>query len=67
MVKKEQQTIKVKQISSTIRRPGYQSLYLKTLGLKRINHERDVLDNHANRCLINKIPHLVSIVEEGNK
>jgi large subunit ribosomal protein L30 len=61
--KKAGKTVTVKQIrSSHGRKPG-QAETLKGLGLRRIGHEREVEDTPAVRGMINKVHHLVEVVE----
>ena len=52
-------TVKVKQIRSSIGTPPKQRECLKGLGLRRINHERDLEDTPMVRGLIFKVKHLV--------
>ena len=60
-------TIVVKQIGSPIRRPAKQRQTLIGLGLNRMNRLRELEDTPAVRGMIEKIPHLVKIVEEKKK
>ncbi|KAB2886344.1 MAG: 50S ribosomal protein L30 [Albidovulum sp.] len=57
-------TIVVKQIASPARRPAVQTATLKGLGLGKINRTRELEDTPSVRGMVNKIPHLVTIVEE---
>lgn len=57
-------TIIVKQVGSPIRRPKIQRQTLIGLGLNKMNRTRELEDTPAVRGMINKIPHLVEIVEE---
>lgn len=57
-------TIVVKQIGSPIRRPAIQRETLKGLGLNKMNRTRELEDTPAVRGMVNKIPHLVQIIEE---
>ncbi len=52
----------VKQIGSPIRRDGRQRLYLKSLGLGKINRVRELEDTPAVRGLITKLRHMVEVV-----
>lgn len=61
--KAEVATIKVKQIGSPIRRDGKQRLYLKSLGLGKINRIRELQDTPAVRGLITRLQHMVTVVE----
>ncbi len=57
-------TIIVKQIGSPIRRPAEQRATLKGLGLNKMNRTRELEDTPSVRGMVNKIPHLVTIIEE---
>lgn len=57
-------TIVVKQVGSPIRRPAVQRQTLVGLGLNKMHRTRELEDTPAIRGMINKIPHLVEIVEE---
>ena len=57
-------TIVVKQIGSPIRRPAIQRQTLIGLGLNKMHKTRELEDTPSVRGMINKIPHLVEIVEE---
>ncbi|MGL4309635.1 MAG: 50S ribosomal protein L30 [Paracoccaceae bacterium] len=57
-------TIVVKQVASAIRRPEIQTQTLKGLGLNKLNRTRELEDTPAVRGMVNKISHLVKIVEE---
>lgn len=57
-------TIVVKQIGSPIRRPAIQRETLKGLGLNKMHRTRELEDTPAVRGMVNKIPHLVEIIEE---
>ena len=56
-------TIKVKQIASAIGRPAKQEAILIGLGLNKVNKVVELEDTAAIRGMINKIPHLVKIVD----
>ena len=56
--------IYVKQIRSPIRRPGVQRKILKGLGLNKMNKVSELNDTPSIRGMINKIPHLVQILEK---
>ena len=53
-----------KQIRSPIRRPGVQRKILKGLGLNKMNKVSELNDTPSIRGMINKIPHLVQILEK---
>ena len=57
-------TIVVKQTGSPIRRPEKQRQTLIGLGLNKMNKIRELEDTPAVRGMVNKIPHLVKIIEE---
>ncbi|KJZ31690.1 50S ribosomal protein L30 [Paracoccus sp. S4493] len=57
-------TIVIKQIGSPIRRPKDQLATLKGLGLNKMNRTRELEDTPSVRGMVNKIPHLVAIIEE---
>ena len=54
----------VKQIRSPIRRPEIQRKILKGLGLNKMNKISELVDTPAIRGMINKIKHLVQVVEK---
>ena len=60
-------TIVVKQIGSPIRRPAKQRQTLIGLGLNKMHKTRELEDTPSVRGMVNKIPHLVEIVEERSK
>ncbi len=57
-------TIVVKQIGSPIRRTAGQRATLIGLGLNKMHKTRELEDTPSVRGMVNKIPHLVVIVEE---
>ena len=57
-------TIIVEQIASPTRRPDIQRQTLIGLGLNKLHRRRTLVDTPDVRGMINKIPHLVRIVEE---
>ncbi len=58
-------TIKVEQIGSPIRREGSQRATLIGLGLNKIGRVKELPDNPSTRGMIDKVAHLVRVVEEG--
>ena len=56
--------IYVKQIRSPIRRPDVQRKILKGLGLNKINKISELNDTPSIRGMINKINHLVQVIEK---
>jgi len=57
-------TIVVKQVGSPIRRPADQRATLVGLGLNKMHRTRELEDTPSIRGMVNKIPHLVKIIEE---
>ena len=57
-------TIVVKQIGSPIRRPAKQRATLVGLGLNKMGRTRELEDTPSVRGMINKVSHMVEIVEE---
>jgi large subunit ribosomal protein L30 len=57
-------TIVVKQIGSPIRRPKDQLATLKGLGLNKMHKTRELEDTPSIRGMVNKIAHMVVIIEE---
>ncbi|MAR03773.1 50S ribosomal protein L30 [bacterium] len=57
-------TIVVKQIGSPIRRPNKQRQTLIGLGLNKMNRTKELEDTPSVRGMVNKIPHMVKIIEE---
>lgn len=57
-------TIVVKQIGSPIRRPAKQRQTLIGLGLNKMHKTRELKDTPAVRGMVNKISHMVEIIEE---
>jgi large subunit ribosomal protein L30 len=55
--------IKVKQVKSRIKCPKVQKLVLDALGLKKLNRVVEHEDTPAIRGMINKVRHLVTVVE----
>ncbi len=59
-------TLRIRQVRSVAGRPRNQRQVLRSLGLRRIRHEVVREDSPAIRGMVNKVPHLVEIVEEGS-
>ncbi|SDE96300.1 50S ribosomal protein L30 [Sulfitobacter delicatus] len=57
-------TIVIKQVGSPIRRPAKQKATLVGLGLNKMGRTRELEDTPSVRGMINKISHMVEIVEE---
>ncbi len=60
----EVKMIKIRQTGSPIRRNKKQALYLKSLGLRKIGSERELIANNTVLELIKKVQHMVKIVSE---
>ncbi len=56
--------IKVKQISSSLRRQPYQRKNLIGLGLNKVNKVVELEDTPSVRGMINKVDHLVEVISE---
>ena len=57
-------TIVIKQVGSPIRRPAKQKATLVGLGLNKMGRTRELEDTPSVRGMINKVSHMVEIVEE---
>ncbi|OZB36390.1 MAG: 50S ribosomal protein L30 [Halothiobacillus sp. 14-56-357] len=55
--------IRVKLIRSTIGRLASHKACVKGLGLRRMNHEVEVMDTPENRGMINKVEYLLEVQE----
>ncbi|TPW29501.1 50S ribosomal protein L30 [Martelella alba] len=60
----EKKTVTVEQIGSPIRRPAVQRQTLIGLGLNKMHRVRTLEDTPAVRGMINKVSHLVRVVDE---
>ncbi len=58
-------TVTVRQIASPIGRPKDQRQTLVGLGLNKMNRTRTLEDTPAIRGMINKVHHLVEVVDES--
>jgi large subunit ribosomal protein L30 len=65
--KKSGKTVTIKQIASANRRPQIQGETLVGLGLNKIGRQRTLDDTPAVRGMINKVRHLVRLVDEKAK
>ena len=61
----KKKTITVEQIGSPLRRPEVQRQTLIGLGLNKMHRRRTLEDTPAVRGMVNKIAHLVRIVDEA--
>lgn len=59
---KTAEKIKIRQIGSAIRRDKRQALYLKSLGLRKIGSERELVVNNSILKLIEKVRHMVEVI-----
>ncbi|MBX9588783.1 MAG: 50S ribosomal protein L30 [Hyphomonadaceae bacterium] len=57
-------TVTVEQIASPNRRPAAQEQTLVGLGLNKLHRKRTLEDTPAVRGMINKVKHLVRVVDE---
>ena len=60
-------TITIEQVASTARRPSIQAETLRGLGLGKMHRKSTLEDTSAVRGMINKVGHLVRIVETPAK
>jgi large subunit ribosomal protein L30 len=58
-------TLRIKQYRSGIGRPEKHKRILQALGLGKMNRVVEQPDNPAIRGMVNKIPHLVRIVDDS--
>ena len=65
--KKSGKTVTIEQIASANRRPEIQGQTLIGLGLNKIGRQRTLEDTPAVRGMINKVRHLVRLVDEKAK
>ncbi|MCQ2299195.1 MAG: 50S ribosomal protein L30 [Bacteroidales bacterium] len=59
-----EKTIKIKQVRSIIGRPERQKRTMAALGLRKINHEREVVATPQILGMIEKVKHLITVVEK---
>ena len=59
---KTEKKIRIRQIGSPIRRDKRQGLYLKSLGLKKMGSERELLATNSVLKLIEKVRHMVEVI-----
>ena len=55
--------LKIKQVRSIIGRPARQKQTMQALGLRKINHEREVVATPQVLGMINKVKHLITVEE----
>ncbi len=63
----ESKTISVTQIASPIGRQAYQKKCLIGLGLNKINRTKVLEDTPSIRGMINKVKHLVKVLDQEEK
>ena len=56
-------TLKIKQVRSKIGRPARQKRTLEALGLRKINHEKEVQATPEILGMIEKVKHLITVEE----
>ena len=61
----EKKTVRVTQVKSAIGREGSQRATLKGLGLNKLHRTRELEDTPAVRGMINKVSHLVRVLDAG--
>ena len=61
---KSAKLLRIRQVRSAIGRPDPQHEALRGLGLRRLHHVVERQDTPAVRGLINKVPHLVQLIED---
>jgi large subunit ribosomal protein L30 len=61
---KDSKKIKIQQTGSPLRRDGRQRTMLIGLGLNKVGRTREVLDTPAMRGMLEKVKHMVRVVEE---
>jgi large subunit ribosomal protein L30 len=57
------QTLKIRQIRSTIGAPEKLRKVVRGLGLRKINHTVERPDNPSTWGMVRKVPHLVEVVK----
>ncbi len=60
-------TIIIRQVGSPIRRPRDQKATLIGLGLNKMNRTRELIDTPEIRGMINKVKHMVEVVDNNKK
>jgi large subunit ribosomal protein L30 len=58
-------TVRVTQVKSAIGREGSQRETLRGLGLNKLHRTRELEDTPSVRGMINKVSHLIRIVDAG--
>jgi large subunit ribosomal protein L30 len=60
---KSGKTLRIKQVRSVIGYDKEQAKVVRGLGLRRIGHEVEVVDHPAMRGMVQKVRHIVAVVE----
>ena len=58
-----EKTLRIKQVRSSIGRPARQKRTLQALGLRKMNHTREVVATPQVLGMIDKVNHLLSVEE----
>ena len=58
-----EKTLRIKQVRSSIGRPARQKRTLQALGLRKMNHSREVVATPQVLGMIDKVKHLVAVEE----
>ena len=62
-IAKSGKTLRIKQVRSVIGYDKEQAKVVRGLGLRRIGHEVEVVDHPAMRGMVQKVRHIVAVVE----
>jgi large subunit ribosomal protein L30 len=62
-----EKTIRVKWIKSAIGKPDYQMKTVRGLGFKRLNQVLTLPDRPAIRGMINRVGHLLEVIESSER
>ena len=58
-----EKTLRIKQVRSVIGHPARQKRTMEALGLRKINHEREVVATPSILGMIEKVKHLITVEE----
>ena len=58
-----EKTLRIKQVRSSIGRPARQKRTLQALGLRKLNHTREVVATPQVLGMIDKVKHLLTVEE----
>jgi large subunit ribosomal protein L30 len=59
----EEKKLRIKQVRSIIGHPARQKKTMAAFGLRKINHEREVVANPSILGMIEKVKHLITVEE----